>query len=139
MKYVSAAALAFTLPARRLAGSRAWRMWALAAAFYLVAIFHRMSLGVASLDASHRFGRGDLAALAESGCRLQFCAHEQQVRAHASEPLLERDVVDVVDQLLLAAGHELGDDAAEKNQPGHALGDRQQSRDAGRHDVAVAD
>src|SRR4051812_28005310 len=35
---------------------RAWRMWALAAAFYLVAIFHRMSLGVASLDASERFG-----------------------------------------------------------------------------------
>ena len=34
----------------------AWRMWALAAAFYLVAIFHRMSLGVASLDASERFG-----------------------------------------------------------------------------------
>ena len=36
--------------------SAAWRMWALAAAFYLVAIFHRMSLGVASLDASERFG-----------------------------------------------------------------------------------
>src|SRR3954453_2320937 len=53
---MSATALALTLPARRLAGSRAWRMWALAAAFYLVAIFHRMSLGVASLDASHRFG-----------------------------------------------------------------------------------
>src|SRR5690242_2841147 len=35
---------------------RAWRMWALAAAFYLVAIFHRMSLGVASIDASERFG-----------------------------------------------------------------------------------
>src|SRR3954471_17461847 len=34
----------------------AWRMWALAAAFYLVAIFHRMSLGVTSLDASRRFG-----------------------------------------------------------------------------------
>ena len=34
----------------------AWRMWALAAAFYLVAIFHRMSLGVASLDAAQRFG-----------------------------------------------------------------------------------
>ena len=31
-------------------------MWALAASFYLVAIFHRMSLGVASLDASERFG-----------------------------------------------------------------------------------
>jgi MFS family permease len=31
-------------------------MWALAAAFYLVAIFHRMSLGVASLDAGERFG-----------------------------------------------------------------------------------
>ena len=31
-------------------------MWALAAAFYVVAIFHRMSLGVASLDAGRRFG-----------------------------------------------------------------------------------
>ena len=31
-------------------------MWALAAAFYLVAIFHRMSLGVASIDAAERFG-----------------------------------------------------------------------------------
>src|SRR3954470_3672196 len=42
--------------ARVPAPRRAWRMWALAAAFYLVAIFHRMSLGVASLDASRRFG-----------------------------------------------------------------------------------
>jgi predicted MFS family arabinose efflux permease len=42
--------------ARRVAANRGWRMWALAAAFYLVAIFHRMSLGVASLDASARFG-----------------------------------------------------------------------------------
>ncbi len=31
-------------------------MWGLAAAFYVVAIFHRMSLGVASLDAGKRFG-----------------------------------------------------------------------------------
>src|SRR4051812_10304848 len=36
--------------------SAAWRMWGLAAAFYLVAIFHRMSLGVASIDATERFG-----------------------------------------------------------------------------------
>src|ERR1700754_2698832 len=43
-------AAAMTLP------GRAWRMWGLAAAFYLVAIFHRMSLGVASLDAAERFG-----------------------------------------------------------------------------------
>jgi MFS family permease len=34
---------------------RAWAMWGLAAGFYLVALFHRMSLGVASLDAQHRF------------------------------------------------------------------------------------
>src|SRR4051794_41954378 len=53
---MTALALAIPAPARRAAGSRAWRMWALAAAFYLVAIFHRMSLGVASLDASARFG-----------------------------------------------------------------------------------
>src|SRR3954449_3302267 len=43
-------------PARRAAAAVAWRMWGLAAAFYLVAIFHRMSLGVASLDATRRFG-----------------------------------------------------------------------------------
>jgi predicted MFS family arabinose efflux permease len=50
-------ALTTTLSAPlRAASSRAWRMWALAASFYVVAIFHRMSLGVASLDASHRFG-----------------------------------------------------------------------------------
>jgi MFS family permease len=52
---VSALALTLARPVRA-AGSQAWRMWALAAGFYVVAIFHRMSLGVASLDASHRFG-----------------------------------------------------------------------------------
>lgn len=34
---------------------RAWLMWGLAASCYLVALFHRMSLGVAALDAEHRF------------------------------------------------------------------------------------
>ncbi len=33
----------------------AWWVWGLAAGFYLVALFHRMSLGVASLDAQRRF------------------------------------------------------------------------------------
>src|SRR5680860_649362 len=33
----------------------AWWVWGLAASFYLVALFHRMSLGVASLDAQRRF------------------------------------------------------------------------------------
>ena len=47
-------ALAQTTTAR--GTSAAWRMWGLAAAFYLVAIFHRMSLGVASIDAAERFG-----------------------------------------------------------------------------------
>jgi MFS family permease len=37
-------------------GRRAWLIWGLAAGFYLVALFHRMSLGVAALDAQHRFG-----------------------------------------------------------------------------------
>ncbi len=41
---------------RRMAGERAaWTAWGLAAGFYLVALFHRMSLGVASLDATERF------------------------------------------------------------------------------------
>ncbi len=35
---------------------RAWAVWGLAASFYLVALFHRMSLGVASLDVQERFG-----------------------------------------------------------------------------------
>jgi nitrate/nitrite transporter NarK len=34
----------------------AWIVWGLAASFYLMALFHRMSLGVASLDAQARFG-----------------------------------------------------------------------------------
>lgn len=39
-----------------MAGERtAWTAWGLAAAFYVVALFHRMSLGVASLDATERF------------------------------------------------------------------------------------
>jgi predicted MFS family arabinose efflux permease len=39
-----------------MAGERAaWAAWGLAAAFYVVALFHRMSLGVASLDATARF------------------------------------------------------------------------------------
>lgn len=43
----------------------AWWVWGLAAGFYLVALFHRMSLGVASLDAQERFdlGPGAIAAL----------------------------------------------------------------------------
>src|ERR1700761_6524937 len=49
-------------------------MWALAAAFYTVAIFHRMSLGVASLDATQRFGvsTGAIALLStvQLGCYL---------------------------------------------------------------------
>src|SRR5689334_14405624 len=42
----------------------AWLVWGLAAGFYFVALFHRMSLGVASLEAAHRFGvaAGALAA-----------------------------------------------------------------------------
>jgi MFS family permease len=53
---VTAIPMALVRAPARAANSRAWRMWALAAAFYVVAIFHRMSLGVASLDAGHRFG-----------------------------------------------------------------------------------
>ena len=48
-------------------------MWGLAAAFYLVAIFHRMSLGVASIDASaalRRLDRDDRAALDGAARRL---------------------------------------------------------------------
>ncbi len=43
----------------------AWTVWGLAAGFYLVALFHRMSLGVASLDAQERFdlGTGTVATL----------------------------------------------------------------------------
>lgn len=37
------------------AARRAWLMWGLGAACYLVALFHRMSLGVAALDAERRF------------------------------------------------------------------------------------
>src|SRR5882672_2954231 len=40
------------------ASRRAWTVWAAAVAVYLVAVFHRSSLGVAGLLAAHRFGIG---------------------------------------------------------------------------------
>ena len=41
-----------------LGGRRAWGVWAVGALVYLVAFFHRTSLGVASLAAQERFGVG---------------------------------------------------------------------------------
>ncbi|MFM6849031.1 MAG: nitrate/nitrite transporter [Terrabacter sp.] len=37
-------------------GRRAWAVWAAAIAVYVLAVFHRTSLGVAGLDAAERFG-----------------------------------------------------------------------------------
>jgi MFS family permease len=48
----------------------AWLVWGLAASFYFVALFHRMSLGVASLEATHRFGVGTGALAAFSAVQL---------------------------------------------------------------------
>ena len=41
-----------------LGGRRAWGVWAVGALVYLVAFFHRTSLGVAALAAQQRFGIG---------------------------------------------------------------------------------
>lgn len=40
----------------RARGRSAWLVWGLVASFYFVALFHRMSMGVAALDAEERFG-----------------------------------------------------------------------------------
>ena len=40
----------------RLGGSRAWAVWGAAIAVYVLAVFHRTSLGVAGLEAADRFG-----------------------------------------------------------------------------------
>jgi hypothetical protein len=37
-------------------GARAWAVWAVGLAAYIVGVLHRTSLGVAGLDAQHRFG-----------------------------------------------------------------------------------
>src|ERR687893_498699 len=39
-------------------GARAWAVWSVALAAYVVAVLHRTSLGVAGLDAQERFGVG---------------------------------------------------------------------------------
>src|SRR5215210_88039 len=39
-------------------GARAWAVWAVGLAAYIVGVLHRTSLGVAGLDAQHRFGIG---------------------------------------------------------------------------------
>jgi len=48
------------------AGRRAWAVWGAGVCIYLVAVFHRNSLGVAGIIAAHRFGIGasQLAAFA---------------------------------------------------------------------------
>ncbi|WP_127501767.1 MFS transporter [Actinoplanes solisilvae] len=38
--------------------TRAWAVWAVGLAAYIIAVLHRTSLGVAGLDAQHRFGIG---------------------------------------------------------------------------------
>lgn len=47
-----------TQPGQRFAldGRRAWAVWAAAIAVYVLAVFHRTSLGVAGLEAAERFG-----------------------------------------------------------------------------------
>lgn len=40
----------------RTGGSRAWIVWSIGVAAYVVAVFHRYSLGVAGVDAAQRFG-----------------------------------------------------------------------------------
>ncbi|MFI7599282.1 nitrate/nitrite transporter [Actinoplanes sp. NPDC049681] len=47
-------------------GARAWAVWAVGLSAYVVAVLHRTSLGVAGLDAQHRFaiGAGALASFA---------------------------------------------------------------------------
>ena len=47
-------------------GARAWAVWSVGLAAYIVAVLHRTSLGVAGLDAQHRFhiGAGALASFA---------------------------------------------------------------------------
>ena len=47
-------------------GRRAWAVWAVGLAAYIIAVLHRTSLGVAGLDAQDRFhiGAGALASFA---------------------------------------------------------------------------
>src|SRR3954462_13637594 len=39
-------------------GAQAWAVWSAGLAAYTIAVLHRTSLGVAGLDAQHRFGVG---------------------------------------------------------------------------------
>jgi predicted MFS family arabinose efflux permease len=58
---VNLAVLSPRPPATRphpLGGHRAWSVWAVGALTYLVAFFHRTSLGIAALAAQERFGAG---------------------------------------------------------------------------------
>lgn len=43
-------------PAYRLGGRRAWLMWGIGVSAYVVAVFHRYSLGVTGIEAADRFG-----------------------------------------------------------------------------------
>ena len=90
-----------------------------------------------ALDARQRFGRWNVAALTETGRRLQLGPDEQQVRADAAQAIFERNAMNLADQLLLAPRHEFRHHAAEENQARRAFDDREHPRGTRRHDVAV--
>jgi MFS family permease len=87
-------------------GARAWTVWGVALAAYVVAVLHRTSLGVAGLDATDRFGVG-------AGALASFAVLQLLVYAGLQVPvgvLLDRFGslrLIVTGALLMAAGQTL--------------------------------
>ena len=95
-------------------GARAWAVWSVGLAAYIMAVLHRTSLGVAGLDAQHRFHVG-------AGALASFAVLQLLVYAGLQVPvglLLDRfgslrlivtgGVVMAAGQLLMATTHQVG-------------------------------
>ena len=77
-----------------------------------------------ALDARQRRRRGDRLPLAQPRGRLDLRPYEMQIGSDAAEPIFVRDAMDLADQLLLPARHELRHQTAEDDEPGDDLGDQ---------------
>jgi sugar phosphate permease len=87
-------------------GRRAWTAWGLGVTAYLVAVFHRMSLGVGAIDAEHRFHIGPSVLAAFVAVQLGLYAALQIPTGAAADRFGPRRMLTTA-LVLMAAGEAL--------------------------------
>jgi sugar phosphate permease len=94
------------VPVEPLGGARAWAAWGMGVTAYLVAVFHRMSLGVGAIDAEHRFHIGPSVLAAFVAVQLGLYAALQIPTGAAADRFGPRRMLTAA-LVLMAAGEAL--------------------------------